>query len=191
MTIPKLAIIMVDIESLALTPDAVVTQMAFKAVDQDGEDINADAFYLPLTPQTDTGRRIEPDTVIWWLQQDEKARARFKENLGGDSDVLVAFVRSFIHKVQQVIDSALNYEVWARGPQFDIVVLESLFAMCGEKAPWRYDRIFDLRTIMELAGIKKDDIDSHDIVPHVALEDCRFQLRCLTRAKEIVGNLTD
>jgi len=187
----RVAIIMVDIETLGKAPDAVVTQMAFKAVDKDdpSEDVNSDAFYLPLTPQTDLNRKIDPETVIWWLDQDERARSRFKENSGGDFNVLVAFVRSFIAKVQAIIESSDDYEIWARGPQFDIVILESLFASCGESAPWDFRKVFDLRTMMELAGVKKEDVDSHDIVPHVALEDCRFQLRCWQKARDVIGTV--
>ncbi len=70
-----------------------------------------------------------------------------------------------------------HVEVWARGPQFDIVNLETLFVDCGLRAPWAYDRVMDLRTTMRLAGIKSEDVDSSGIVPHIAIDDCRFQLR--------------
>ena len=188
---PKTAIIMIDIETLATTPDAVVTQMAFKAVDSDdpNEDINADAFYLPLTPQTDLGRKIDPETVIWWLGQDEKARRRFQENSGGDFNVLVAFVRSFVAKINQIIESVDDYQIWAKPPTFDIVILESLFDSVGESAPWEFRKVYDLRTMMDLAGVKKEDVDQHDIVPHVALEDCRLQLRLWERARNILGTI--
>lgn len=176
-------IIMVDTETLGLGPNAVVWQMAFVAVPKNAPDpVNAirfDSFYLPVQPQIDAGRTIDAGTLAFWLKQPDETRLKLLDVLeGGDVDELRAYVRAFIRKVLDVINSTQGtVEVWARGPQFDIVKLESLFLMCGEKEPWAYDQVMDLRTMARQHGVKSDEIDSSDIVEHIALEDCRFQLR--------------
>lgn len=189
-TSPKI-IIMVDIETLGKTSaNVIVTQMAVIAAPADdlSERVMFDSYYLPLQPQIEAGRKMDGDTICWWMDQDDAARQKFSNNLGGDSDSLIAFVRAYIRKIAQVIDAAGgNYEVWAKGPQFDISIMESLFAMCGETPPWEYNTVRDLRTLMAVAGIHTADVDSHDIVPHVALEDCRFQLRCYDAAIKVLG----
>lgn len=188
------AVIMIDIETLGKGPTAVVTQMAFMAVTKEAPDpvdaIRFDSFYLPVQPQVDMGRAIDASTILWWLDQPRESLDKLRESLsGGDADELTAYVRSFIRKIMDVVQDygIQNVEFWARGPEFDMTILESLMTMVGETAPWNYDRlgyrqIRDLRTLMRVAGVESDDVDSSDIVKHVALEDCRFQLRCLVEA---------
>lgn len=186
--------IMVDIESLGKKPNAVVTQLAFIAAPSEdlADIISYDSFYLPLQPQIDAGRTIDADTIIWWLTEaGQSARAKFVENSGGDSDVLVAFVRSFIRKVDTVIQQALTsggvVEIVAKGPQFDVVIIENLIQQVGELEPWKYSWVSDLRTLMKKAGVTPNDVKHDDIVPHVALEDCRLQLRLLDESEFRLG----
>jgi hypothetical protein len=35
---------------------------------------------------------------------------------------------------------------------------------------------------MRLAGVKTESVDSSGIIKHVAIEDCRFQIRCYIEA---------
>lgn len=195
MTAPK-TIIMVDIETLDLATTAVVTQIAFMAApsfapDNPNDRIAFDEFYLPIQPQLDAGRTVNAKTLAWWMQQEERARTEFAQNINGDSDVLVAFVRSFLRKLQNVLDTVDGeVEVWAKGPQFDIVIIESLVKMCGEEVPWTYDQVRDLRTTMALAGLGRDSVDSTGFVKHIALEDCRYQLKCYAEAMRAL-NLLD
>jgi hypothetical protein len=192
--VPFNVTIMVDIETLAKSPNAVVTQLAFIAAPSEdlNDIISYDSFYLPLQPQINMGRRIDADTIIWWLTQaGESARAKFIQNQGGDYDVLVAFVRSFIRKVDMVIQQALlsngTIEIIAKGPQFDVVIIEDLIQMVGEIEPWKYSWVSDLRTLMKKAGVTPNDVKHDDIVPHVALEDCRLQLRLLDESEFRLG----
>lgn len=186
--------IMVDIETLGKKPNAVVTQLAFIAAPTDNlaDYITYDSFYLPLQPQIDAGRTIDADTIIWWFTRaGPEARAKFVQNDGGDSDTLIAFIRSFIRKVDTQIQAALlaggTIEVVAKGPQFDVVIIENLIHSIAELEPWKYSWISDLRTLMKKAGVQPNDVKHDDIVPHVALEDCRFQLRLLDESEFRLG----
>lgn len=177
--------IMKDIESLDLGPKSVVTQLAFVAFDMDDpeDQFRVVSEYLPIQPQIFLGRTINADTVIWWMNQSEEARAGFKQNTGNDMDELTSLVNSFNRKLSQVIEGADDYEIWARGPQFDIVNIETLFGDCGEQVPWKYDRVRDLRTLMKLAGVATADvIRPADQIDHVALDDCRYQILCYQQA---------
>lgn len=179
--LPPTVVVMVDIETLGMGSDAVVSQMAYMAVPADDpeERISFDSYYLPIQPQIDAGRVLTWSTIWFWFQQDDKARLKFEQNIGEDSESLMAFVRSFCHKLTQVRQAAKGpVEFWAKGPQFDMVILESLIRMCGETPPWEYNEVRDLRTMMALAGIGTNDVDSTGIVKHVALEDCRYQIKC-------------
>lgn len=177
--------IMTDIETLGIGPRSVITQWAFIAFDLDDPDtiIKEVHEFLPIQPQFAFNRQVSGGTLIYWITHpEEAARMAFKANDGNDLDELLAVIRSVTRKVEQVIHDADDYEVWARGPQFDIVNIESLLEDIGEPAPWQYNKIMDLRTTMRAAGLASADVDNTGIIPHVALDDCRFQIRCYVEA---------
>lgn len=177
--------IMVDIESLDLGPRSVVTQIAFVAFPLDDPDtvVKEVNEFLPIQPQLALNRTMSASTILWWMTQSDDARGLFQYNDGDDLDELLAMVRSVSRKFTQSLAGFPSYEVWARGPQFDIVNLESLLIDCGESVPWKYDRVRDLRTIMGAANLKTADVvPSREFTKHVAIEDCYFQIECLYAA---------
>lgn len=179
--------IMIDIESLDLGPRSVILQIgiiAYPLDDPATEGRRIDT-YLPAQPQMALGRTISFRTIVWWMDQEDASRKRLVESNGEDMEELLALVRSVHRKLTEVIQSAGghdNVEVWAKGPQFDIVNVETLFVDCGLTAPWRYDSVMDLRTVMKLAGVKTGDVDATGLTPHVAIDDCRLQMRSYAEA---------
>lgn len=178
--------IMLDLETLDLGPKSCILQIgiiAFPLDDPETEMRRVDQ-YLPVQPQIALGRTISFKTMLWWMEQDEKARARFVDNDGNDMEELTALVRSVHRKLSDLIQSVgqANIELWAKGPQLDVVNLEGLFADCGLNTPWSYNSVMDLRTVMRLANVDAADVDKSGIVPHVAISDCQFQIRCLVEA---------
>lgn len=174
--------IMIDLESLDTGPRSVVTQVGIIAfpLDDPETEMRRISEYLPVQPQIELERTISFDTVLWWLKQDEAARSKLLESAGNDMEVLLSFVRSIHRKLSDLIRTVgeNNVEIWARGPQFDVVNLESLFIDCGLAAPWKYSTVMDIRTAMRLAGVDKGDVDASGLIPHIAIEDCKFQIRC-------------
>lgn len=173
--------IMVDLETLDLGPKSVITQVGIIGFPLDDPETEMRRIneYLLVQPQIALSRTISFDTVAWWMEQDDKARARIKENQGTDMEEFLASVRGIHRKLSELIASVgnRNVEVWARGPQFDIVNLQTLFVDCGLDTPWPYDSVMDLRTLGRLAGVSSSEIDRAGLVPHVAIEDCKFQIR--------------
>lgn len=182
---PKLGI-MLDIESLDLAPRSVVSQVGIIAFPLDDPETETRRIeqYLPIQPQLELGRTMSFSTIFWWMKQDEKARLRFIDNDGNDMEELLALVRSVHRKLSDLIIQAgpSGVEFWAKGPQFDVVNLETLFIDCGLDIPWKYDSVMDLRTLMRLANVHTEQVDSTGVVPHVAIEDCKFQIRCYVEA---------
>jgi hypothetical protein len=177
--------IMLDIESLDVGPRSVVTQLAFAAFDLEDPDtiLREVEEYLPIQPQINLKRTINADTIIWWMQQDDASRERFKRSSGNDMDELIALVNSVGRKLTQVLEDATEYEIWARGPQFDCVNVQTLFNDCGQVSPWEYDKVMDLRTLMKQALLKTSDVPLPvGLVKHVALDDCKYQIVCYAEA---------
>jgi 3' exoribonuclease, RNase T-like len=178
---------MFDIESLDVGPKSIVTQIAFVAFDLADPltPIREVSEFLPIQPQIQMNRTFSADTLIWWMGQSVEARVRFNQNTGNDLDELPSLIRSVTRKFRNLVggDDVESYQVWARGPQFDIVNIESLITDVGELVPWRYDSVMDLRTMMKLAGLKSADVEKPaTLIDHVALDDCKFQILCYAEA---------
>lgn len=183
---PDLAL-MLDVESLDVGPRSVITQVALFALDLE-EDEMLDTHvhsYIPIQPQLDLmhPRSISASTLWWWMQQPDEARAAFEFSTSEDFNDLPVLMNHFNVQFEN-ITRGRTYSLWARGPQFDVVNVESLLKDCGLKAPWKYDKVEDLRTIMKEAGLSSKDVDQpQGFIAHNAAWDCKFQLICLREAQ--------
>lgn len=178
-------LVMADIESLDVGPRSVVSQIGMVfAPAADPETILAEVLvYLPIQPQLTLERTISASTLAFWMKQGEEARKEFEQNTGDDFDELPALLRHVNRKFDQIVDGR-EYELYARGPQFDIVNIESVMSDVALKPAWRYDRVRDLRTVMALAGLRTADVprDTTRFPEHMAVADCNYQLQCLAEA---------
>lgn len=187
----KRVIIHMDSESLGLHHSSIVREIAFLAVDaEDPETIVREVEeHLPLRIQETMNRLPSLDTFLWLVDQPKSVIDTIKQNLDGDMDELVSLVRSIIRKFGQVIEGR-EYEVWFARPQFDIPLIESLFKNCGEELPWKYDKVKDLRTLMDLAGIpiRSPELEplKQGLILHTAKGDCKFQNRCYQEAMRLL-----
>mgnify|MGYP001074608171 CR=1 FL=1 len=182
-------ILMVDIESLDLGPRSVVTQIAMYGASADTEEVLEDNIvwsYLPIQPQLDLihPRTISASTLWWWMQQEDDARMKFEKNIVDDFEALPVLMRHLTREFKRITDGR-DYEVWAKGPQFDVTNIESLYHDCGMKAPWDYNKVRDLRTLMAEAGLHTADIPRpNHFIAHEAGWDCRYQLLCYFESRK-------
>jgi len=181
---PELGL-MLDLETGGTGPNSVVTQCAIIAFDlTDPENrLRTIDEYLPIQPQIELGRRIDADTMFWWMDQEDAAKNRLRMSGGNDMVELEALTRGIVRKFNQITqDNSIPYELWCRGPHFDVTILSTLLVDCGQEIPWRYDTPRDLRTLMALAGLSTSEVSKSGLTPHVAVDDCKFQIRCYTEA---------
>lgn len=158
--------IMLDIETLATTPDAVI--LSFAAV-KFNEFANDNNYYdqlnlaLDVDDQIALGRKVDQDTVDWWAKQPiEIQEFAFKDQRTGLAD--------FIHTLNKFI--VATDRIWAQGPVFDIAILENLYRQIGMPIPWQYYNIRDSRTFIKALGT---DIFHKRENAHDALADCKYQ----------------
>lgn len=74
--------------------------------------------------------------------------------------------------------------VWAKGPSFDIAILERLYALHLQRAPWHYRNVRDVRTVEALAEEINPAWNHVEQVgtSHNALSDAIYQARCVSAA---------
>ena len=174
--------IMIDTESLGLGPKSVMLQFAAVVFDRDDPEtiLREIEEYFPAQPQIKLGRTVEFSTILFWMQQPDAARTKMALNSGDDFDELAALFNSIGRKLTQVMEEYPDYEVFARGTQHDIPMIQSLFDDLGQPTPWHYDRISDLKTLMKEAKVGKREVPVRaGLIPHHALSDCKSQIDCL------------
>lgn len=179
---PADLLLMVDIESLALGPRPVITQLAMLAYELEQDELMEDRYsqYLPIDPQQQIipPRRIQASTIAWWMKQSDEAREAFELSTGTDFEELVAAMRGFVAAFNRLTKNGTrNYEITSKHPQFDIVAVETLLTELGLEVPWDHRRVTDLATDLIRAGIKGSDVPKPaGTIPHVAYWDVRWQI---------------
>lgn len=163
--------IMIDLETLGTFPNAPVVTIGACFFDPMTGEIG-DKFYerIDLAEAMQFGK-ADPETLRWWLKQDARAQGELTKKGGNAADVLNAL--SAFYK------RSTDGRVWGNGPTFDITILEYQYSrVLGQKAPWPFWNVRDVRTVVELAEglVKKPATFTQDAVAHNALDDCIFQV---------------
>ena len=139
--------IMLDLETLATSPDAVVLTFGaikFDPFDSSKEMSDGIYFRINVDEQIALGRRVDEGTVDWWGTQSAEVR---EEALGETDRVSI---EDFTKALNKFVVGATR--IWAQGPVFDIVILENLYRQIGKPAPWQYYAIRDSRTLLKALG---------------------------------------
>jgi hypothetical protein len=165
--------VMLDIETLATSPDSVV--LTFGAIKFDPFDNTKEMkdglyFRVDVDEQISLGRRVDEGTVAWWGSQNEAVR---EEALGEHDRVSLD---DFTRALNKFIVGADR--IWAQGPVFDIVILENLYRQIGKPVPWQFWQIRDSRTLLKALG---DDREPGAML-HNALADCISQAEAVQSA---------
>jgi hypothetical protein len=158
--------IMLDIESLGVTPDAVMLTFGavkFSPFDKI-EPHNGIYHRLDADEQIEKGRSVMDDTLAWWLKQSAEAQ---EEAMGESGRISVISFLAELNRYLVGVD-----KIWAQGTIFDIIILENMYKMYGQPVPWRYWQIRDSRTLFDLGD---DSAKKNNESAHNALADAYFQ----------------
>lgn len=159
--------IMLDCETLGTTADAVILSIGAVKFDLDSNEIDDAGFYASMTIESnlDYGRRIQEDTLLWWLKQDAAAQQVFHEPKTVLSEALIELS-------DWVGDD--SYTVWSNGADFDLPMLAHAYTQIGVEAPWKFWNSRCFRTYKNLPGAKKIRLPVAG-VKHNALSDAYQQ----------------
>lgn len=163
---------MLDFETLSLRKNALLLCAGVVVFDRQTENINSQLWHLNLTTQSDILKRhIDPQTVIWWMNQSAEAQARV---FVPESERV--HLATFLHQLKEFLFWNDVERVWCKGPTADGAWLESLCDEMQMPCPVQYRAWRDVRTIEDRlpAGI---EFDESDIVPHDPISDCIAQIR--------------
>ena len=181
--IPNIAI---DIETLSTQPTAAIISIAarvftFSGVAQKDEDSKFSCLVNAASCAME-GMHFDMDTVRWWEQQSDDAKAPY-EAMSGQSIPICKALDSLTMFIDQIRAKSPNNKIliWCQGTDFDIPILKHAYHKCLRwKEPWFHHELRDARTFIHTTiGLIRPDVeDPYSLIPknpdwnpHEALSD--------------------
>lgn len=162
--------VMLDIETMGTRPGAAIASIGARSFGA-GADIRPFAVTVQLRGQHVYGLHLDADTVLWWLAQDDAARAAIRSDRAA---TLPEALQCFSRWVEDLRGPAARpIRLWCNGPDFDAALLGFAYHAVGQRTPWHYREVRCLRTLLDLAGVDPRAFPPR--VKHDALEDARAQ----------------
>ena len=156
--------IMIDLETLATSPNASVLTIGAIRFDPFNNDIDSptcEKLYLKVDLDScdELGLEVNDDTIAWWGQQSKEAQ---DEAFSTEDRI---HIREAFDKLYKFCWGAKR--VWSHGASFDTVICENIFRKLNKACPWSFWQVRCTRTLFDI-GI---DPKRPPVLKHHALED--------------------
>ena len=139
--------LMIDLETLATTPNAAILTIGACKFDPQATDIHSTYYErIVLETQEEYGRVINEDTLAWWSQQDKQ----IQEDAFGEGDDRID-LRDAMKKLYTFGLGTTN--VWSHGAIFDVVIIEDICRSLQQAVTWKFWEVRDTRTLFDLADV--------------------------------------
>ena len=158
---------MIDIETLSTKTNAVILSIGAVKFDPFTERIDLDDgldIKIDVDEQIALGRDVQEETLAWWANQPAEIQ---DAAMSSENRVSLEHFTQSLNKMMVGVD-----QIWCQGPQFDMVIIESLYKQLGKPIAWQYWQIRDSRTLFKVFG---DPRDKNREGAHNALIDCVYQ----------------
>jgi hypothetical protein len=161
--------IMCDLETLGTTADACILSIGAVRFDLESNDIDDAGFYasVSIDSNLEAKRRIQEDTLIWWMKQGPAAQGVFHES----KQTLPVALIDFSDWI-----GGDSYTMWSNGADFDLPMLAHAFSTHGIEIPWKFWNSRCFRTYKNLPGAKSVKLPLAG-VKHNAMADAYNQAR--------------
>ena len=152
--------LMVDMETMAVSPNAVVLSLGAVHFDPYGTG-HSDSIYfkIDIDDQDALGREVEPTTLDWWAKQDP---AVTEEAFSPNNRISLVDAMDQFHRFAWGCSA-----FWSHGATFDLVILENIYGQLNKPLPWNYWQLRDTRTLFDLGQDPEMPKDNK----HNALQD--------------------
>jgi hypothetical protein len=187
--------VMLDLETVGLCDNAVITQLSAVAFSIDNGSI-LDTFdeHIGIKPSVQKGLKIDGSSMEWWFKQPNKVYEEvFVKAMTSETkieDVLSRFdtwLKSL--KDRFGVDYKSNINMWGNGALADNKWIRQAYKVCNMEPPWAFYEDRDVRTIVEL-GRRLFDYEYRKTLfegtVHNAVDDCKHQIKYCS---EIYGKL--
>lgn len=181
---------MLDIETLATVPGAVILSIAAVEFDIETGNTGREFFWkIDLKDSMENGFMIDPDTLLWWLEQDPEV---LKQNIKPDgmTKPLRMVMEDIVHTFNYSLDK--DIQVWGNSNRFDLGILIPYVQKVTNIPIWKYSKERDVRTLVSLNPDIKGEVvaqaklDGADL--HNPIVDCKVQIEYCTKIYNSLKN---
>ena len=156
--------VMIDLETLATSPNASVLTIGAVKFDPFGDDLNdptCKKFYVRIDVDScdELNLDVNDDTIAWWANQSKEAQ---EEAFNPEGRV---HIREAFDQLYKFCWGAKR--VWSHGASFDTVICENIFRKLNKAVPWKFWEVRCTRTLFDL-GVNPE---RPPVLKHHALED--------------------
>jgi 3' exoribonuclease, RNase T-like len=161
--------VMVDLETLGTSADAVIMSIGAVRFDLETAEIDDLGFYASVSVDSNLAlkRRVSEDTLLWWLKQSPDAQKVFHEPKIELSEAL--------SDLSDWLGTDGNF-MWSNGADFDLPMVAHAYTQAQIEVPWKFWNSRCVRTYKNLPGAK-DVKFATEGVKHNALSDAVNQAR--------------
>lgn len=123
--------IMVDLETLGTAADAVIMSIGAVKFDIDSGALDDNGFFASVSVDSnlELKRRVQEDTLIWWMKQSSEAQQVFHVS----KDTL----RTALLNLSDWVGDG-DFYVWSNGADFDLPMLAHAYTQCQIETPWKF-----------------------------------------------------
>lgn len=170
--------VMLDLETMGNNPQAPIMSIGAVANIFDGEgkwvELSEFSVAVSLESAVQAGAKIDPDTVLWWLQQSDSARSALIQSADKTVDLYVAL--EYLDNWLGVYDKPL---IWGNGVDFDNMIVTQSAELVGLPPLWSYRQNRCFRTLKNMFGTSVPEPARFVESCHIATEDARHQAKWL------------
>lgn len=184
--------LMVDLETMDTGHNAAILTIGACMFDPLGADteesLRETSFYrvISLKDNTNNGRSIGADTVMWWLGQSQEAQTALLE---ASQDSLRGALSAFYNWIATWAPKPTN--VWAKDPDFDVSILQDAFNSLNILWPFAFYEARSVRTCIEDAYPCGEPPRIGVGTAHNALDDAIRQALQIQDAKRRIHSALD
>lgn len=181
----RLGHVMLDLETMGNGSNSAIVSIGAVEFDINTGELGREFYHkIDLKSCLDKGLKMNADTVLWWLTQNESARKMVAEGQGTElSHALYAFHLFLVPMHEKEI------KIWGNSVRFDCGILQDAYTACNYPIPWNFRNEMDVRTLVALAPEIKANFPSVGIL-HDPIADCKFQIGYCTAIWQKINNLT-
>jgi hypothetical protein len=189
--------LMLDIETWGQGSNSVIVQLSAATFDiETGQYGTTFNMFIDPNSSVQHGLKIEPSTILWWLNQSEAARNNMVRSVNTTIGVntLPIVLADFSRWFKEHCDK--DTIVWGRGPRFDFGLLTDSYNAIGVPIPWNFRNEMCVRTMEWLRPDVKKTINPVDAVGHGSegggmhngLTDAIYQLKYVSAIFKNLNN---
>lgn len=174
--------VMIDLETMGRPPRAAIVQIGAVEFDLEagtlGEELRLN---VTLQSNLDADLPVDGSTVEWWLGQSDVARAAIVERPRHRIEDALRVLSGFLESLDRTY-------VWGDPSTFDAALLLAAYKATGQRVPWHYRNVRDLRTLKALAWANEEWRTIFPELPnaHDALVDARRMAEQAIAARRVI-----